>query len=162
MGKAIRKRERTQAIQKACKELSSGLNVRVGWFESAKYPNGMPVAYNASIHEFGGGHVPPRPFMRPTAEEQRGEWAKQFGRAAKAITDGKIDASAAFEQLGGMVAGDIRKTITAITAPPLKESTIAAKRRKRADKKTTGNLSKPLIDTGLMLASLTHVVGTEE
>lgn len=139
-------------------EAFKGLSAKVGYFESAKYPDGTPVAYVASIQEFGWGPIPPRSFMRTTVAEQSQEWTRQFGRAAAAIAKGKIDPAAALEQLGALAAADVRKKITEISSPPLKEATVAARLRKRADKKTVGKLTKPLVDTGIMLASTTHVV----
>ena len=158
MGKVIRKRERMQAISVAMKELDAGLQCRVGFFETAKYPTGMPVAAVAAVQEFGysPGGIPARPFMRPTIAEQSAEWSRLFGRAAKAITDGKISAANAYEQLGALAAGDVRKTIAGITSPPLKPATIAARRRRYAQ--PDGKLDKPLVDTGIMIGSVTHLV----
>jgi hypothetical protein len=158
VGKVIRKRERSQAISVAMQELDAGLQCRVGFFETSKYPNGMPVAAVATVQEFGyaPGGIPARPFMRPTIAEQSPEWTRLFGRAAKAIANGKIDAADALEQLGALAAGDVRKTISGITSPPLKEATIAARRRRYA--KPGGKLDKPLVDTGIMLGAVTHLV----
>lgn len=139
-----------------------GIAAKVGFFESAKYPDGTPVAYVASIQEFGSGKIPPRSFMRTTIAEQGPEWTKQFGRAAVAIIKGKIEPAAALDQIGALAAADVKKKITQITSPPLQEATIAARRNRRADKKTTGKLTKPLVDTGIMLASVTHVVEAPE
>lgn len=138
----------------------AGVEGQVGWFESAKYPNGMPVAYVAAIHEFGhaAGGIPPRPFFRPTIAAQTGEWSRQFGRAATAVANGKIEPVPAMTQLAALAAGDVADAISKLTTPALKESTVNARRRKRADKKTTGGLTKPLVDTGIMLTTLTYQV----
>ena len=48
--------------------------LRVGWFDTARYQDGTPVAYVAAIQEFGHGAIPPRPFMRPTIAQQRQAW----------------------------------------------------------------------------------------
>lgn len=158
MGKVIRKNERAKALTVAMRQLDAGLQCRVGFFDTAKYPNGMPVAAVAAVHEFGysPGGIPARPFFRPTIAEQSPEWTRQFGRAAKAIANGKITAANALEQLGALAAGDVRKTIAGITSPPLKESTIAARRRRYA--KPGGKLDKPLVDTGILFGSVTHLV----
>lgn len=131
----------------------------VGWFETAKYPSGAPVAYVASIQEFGWGPIPPRPFMRPTIGEQSASWSQLFGKAAKAVAAGKLTADAAMTQICAKAAGDVAVTISRITAPPLKPTTVAARRRRYADKNTTGNLTKPLVDTGLMIGTITYRVG---
>lgn len=158
MGKVIRKRERTKSITVAMQQLNAGLQCRVGFFETAKYPNGTPVAAVATVHEFGysPGGIPARPFFRPTIAEQSPEWTRQFGRAAKAIANGKIGAADALEQLGALAAGDVRKTISSITAPPLKAATISARRRRYAQ--SGGKLDKPLVDTGIMIGAVTHLV----
>lgn len=138
----------------------AGVEGQVGWFETAKYPDGTPVAYVAAIHEFGhaAGGILPRPFFRPTIAAQTGEWSRQFGRAATAVANGKIEPGPAMTQLSALAAGDVAKTISTLTTPALKEATVNARRRKRADKKTTGGLTKPLVDTGIMLGTLTYKV----
>ena len=44
---------------------------KVGWFESAEYPEGTPVAYVAAIQELGHGKIPPRPFMAPAMKKNK-------------------------------------------------------------------------------------------
>lgn len=51
-------------------------------------------------------------------------------------------------QFGEQVAGQVKETIVSIQAPPLSESTVAARKRAR---KSPGVSTKPLVDTGLML-----------
>lgn len=123
--------------------------VASGWLETARYEDGMPVAYVAAIQEFGHApHIPPRPFMRPTVEAQSPEWAKIYGNVIKTATNG----SAVLEIMGGKIAGDMREAISELTSPGLAESTIKARQRK-------GNGStKPLVDTRVMFNTLTHVV----
>lgn len=131
-----------------------------GWFESAKYPDGTPVAYVATIQEFGSpkNSIPPRPFMRPTLAEKSGEWKALALRGAKAMARGNETIGTVMEKLGSKAAGDIRKTISNVNSPALKDATIKARLSKRANKKTVGNLTKPLVDTGLMLSTCTHKV----
>lgn len=153
------KGEAFDRLQVALKELD-GKVAKAGWFESAKYESGQPVAYIASIHEFGypEGGIPPRPFMRPTISRQRQVWLNLMKSGAKAILAGKATLHQVMEAIGLKAAGDVAKTITQITSPPLKSATIAARRRRLSDKKTTGSLTKPLVDTGLLLASVTSAV----
>lgn len=138
---------------------------KVGWFKDAKYPdkNSTPVAYVATIQEFGypAGNIPPRPFMRTTIREKQVEWKRIAEQQSKQILKGSTNMTGALELLGQKAAGDVREKITQITTPPLKESTIQARLAKRRDKKTMGLLTKPLIDTGLMLATLTNTVEDE-
>lgn len=134
--------------------------LKVGWLESAKYDDGTPVAYVATIQEFGSAPqgIPPRPFMRPTIAEQQPKWQSIANHQSKALLNGTTDANSALDMLGLAAAGDIAKTISKIQEPPLKPETIKARQRGYADKKTVGSLTKPLVHTGIMLNSLTHVV----
>lgn len=136
----------------ALKELN-GLQTKVGWFESAKYPDGTPVAYVAAIQEFGypEGGIPPRPFFRPTIEAKQAEWAAAVAVMAKRIAAGRMTAFQAIDALGGAAAGDVRKTISEVVAPELDKRTIAARKRRG------NNSEKPLVDTRILLPTLTHV-----
>ena len=42
--------------------------VSVGYFSNSTYSDGTPVAYVASIMEFGEMHTPARPTIRPSLE----------------------------------------------------------------------------------------------
>lgn len=129
------------------KELGE-LEVASGWLESAKYENGTPVAYVASIQEFGTGPIPPRPTMRPTVTAQTQRWGKIYAQTVKSATSG----SAVLEVMGAVVSGDFREAISELTSPPLAESTLKARKRR-------GNGStKPLVDQRVMINTLTHVV----
>ncbi len=146
-------------INTAVKSLKA-TELQVGWFPGARYEDGTPVAFVATVHEFGASKqgIPPRPFMRPTIARERERWGEFVEQEAKKIIAGTQTAPGMFEVLGLNVSGEIARSITEVTQPPLKPATIAAKRRKLANKGTTGALSKPLVETGLMLASVTHVV----
>lgn len=159
MGKAIRKRELSLRLEQGARELSA-VQGKVGFFESAKYPDGTPVAYVASVQEFGyaEGGIPPRSFMRTTAAEQGKNWTDAFGKGAKAIARGTFTAHQVMDAVGQLAAGDIRKKISEITSPPLKDATIKARQRRYADKKTVGKLAKPLVDTAVMVNSVTNIV----
>lgn len=39
--------------------------LKIGFFEHSKYPDGTPIAYVAAIQELGYGPIPPRPFFAP-------------------------------------------------------------------------------------------------
>lgn len=133
---------------------------KVGWFESAKYPDGTPVAYVAAIQEYGSPAqgIPPRPHKRLTVEKNEQAWKATIASGAKAVLKGIATGASVMEAIGLKAAGDWRKAIATLKEPALKESTVAARKYKRADKKTTGNLTKPLVDTGTMLNTLTNVV----
>lgn len=133
---------------------------KVGFFPSSKYEDGTPVAYVAMIQELGypEGGIPPRSFMRTTMETKQAEWKDVAKQGAKAMLDGNVTGDQVLEAIGLKAAGDIRRTISQIQSPPLKQSTIDARRYARADKKTVGNLTKPLVDSGILLNAVTSTV----
>lgn len=130
----------------------------------AYYLNGVSVAYVAAIQEFGdpSHNIPPRSFMRTTVAEQKDAWLKALRAGAKATVHGKISPDDALNQVGALMAADIKVKITDITTPPLKPATIAARARRSASGEVTETLAKPLVDTGLLLASISHDVGDDE
>lgn len=166
-------------VKTACEALNK-LTGKVGWFETAVYPDGTPVAYVATIQEFGSPEqgIPPRSFMRPTADEKAQKWKTTFGKAATAAMSGKISAEDAMEQIAGRAAGDVGRAISRLSAPALSNITIELRRRRKKGEKITGKTvgdaakaansaffkpaskteAKPLVDTGLMLQTLTSVV----
>ena len=132
---------------------------RVGWFEGDGYPDGTPVAYVASIHEFGAPAqgIPPRPFMRTTIDEKRASWANIARNSAVGILKGSSTVGEAVELLGLKVAGDIRKTISKIQSPPLKQKTIDARKNRASGKIHATTIAKPLVDTRHMVDTLQNV-----
>lgn len=140
------------AMKKAIRDLSQK-QARIGFFEYSKYEDGTPAAYVATIQEFGypGGNIPPRPFFRPTISEQRNAWRMTLAKGAKAVMNGRLTVQMMLEQFGLMAAGDVKKTIAAVTTPALKQSTLKARQSR---KKTPGVSTKPLVDTGFMLSQV--------
>lgn len=168
-------------IVKGLKDLD-GMRGRVGWFESAKYPDGTSVAYVASIQEYGSGPIPPRPFFRPTIIERQLYWAELIAKASQGVITGKRTAYQAMDLLGLQVAGDVRATISKITTPPLSTLTLLARKHRKEGGKITGAKqlaeidrkgrengppdvsgvsTKPLIDTRVLLPTLTNVTDTK-
>lgn len=137
-----------------------GVVGKVGFFESAKYNDkkGTPVAYVAAIHEYGSAPqgIPARPFFRPTIAREGAAWGVAFGKGAKAIVKGNQTPFSVMDAVGQLAAGDVKRTIADLQSPPLDPDTIAARRRRYKDKKTTGNLTKPLVDTSIMVDSVTN------
>ena len=140
------------------------LELRVGWFSTSQYEDGTPVAYVATIHEYGSSKagIPPRPFMRPTVEREENNWRRFIAQEAPKILDGRQTVEGLFEILGLNISGEIAKSISEVTEPALLEATILAKTRKMADAKTVGALDKPLVESGLMIGSVTYTVGGKE
>lgn len=142
----------------AALKMLDGEVVEVGWFPAAKYESGpdagKPVAMVATEQEFGTGTIPPRPFMRTTIAEQSGAWAKIAEKLSRAVLRGESNPGDLPEMIGARVAGDVRKKISSITSPPLSEGTITRRQANKSGAKS----AKPLVDTGRMLATLTHMV----
>lgn len=110
----------------------------VGFWEDT-YPDGTPVATVAARNEYGGGHTPPRPFMRYTAKSRAKKWRNivrdklpQYMNVKKTLGD-----------LGDVAQEDLMDVIRIWTRPPNAESTI--KRKGKND---------PLVDTGRMMKSV--------
>ena len=152
---------------------------KVGWFETAKYEDGTPVAYVASIQEFGSiqQNIPPRSFMRSTAVEEQKKWAETAAAASRQIIAGKENSETAMQKITLQAQGDVSKKIASITAPPLSPITLGARKYRAEGIKVTGKTigeiaaklkagtldisgvsTKPLEDTGFMSATLTSIV----
>lgn len=153
----LERKSRMLEIQEGLESIAKK-QARTGWFQSAKYPDGTPVSLVAVANEYGHGSTPPRSFVRPTIEQQRNTWINLLKQGAQAVANGEKTIEQVLELVGLKAAGDIAKTISAIQSPPLKESTIKARERRYAKKGKRGNLDKPLVDSALMINSITAVV----
>lgn len=154
--KVLRNRQAVAAMADALAQIHRA-KLQVGWFDTARYEDGTPVAYVATIHEFGypKGGIPARPFMRPTIEQQRTAWRDSIAKGMRTVFEGKRTAKDVLEVVGMVAAGNIGETIASVTTPALKQSTLDAR---QARKKTPGVSSKPLVDTGLMIQSVSSKV----
>lgn len=150
-------------------------SAQAGWFESARYDDGVPVAQVAIYNEYGTSRIPPRPFMRPTAESQKGEWTRATGKAVSQVLRGKMSAEQGMTLVAQKAAGDIRQTITQVFEPELSPVTVLLRQWRKEGKDITGKTvgdaaravaegqrgegvtTKPLIDTGHMLATCTGI-----
>ena len=127
--------------------------VKAGFLESSVYPDGQSVAYVAAINEYGcpEKNIPARPFMRPTIAEKKGEWVGIVnGLIKQGMQTGVMPD--VLETVGLAMQGDIVQAIADIETPPLSSSTLAS-RRSRGNGST-----KPLNDTGYMIASVQSIV----
>jgi hypothetical protein len=141
------------ALFRRVKEAREG-RIKVGVLASDKggesADGGLTLAELATVLHFGteDGHIPARPFLQITFDEQREELAKFAARLIAAELLGKISGEKAAEMIGAKMAAEVRKTITVGSKlAPNAPSTIAKK-----------GSSRPLIDTGRLLNAITWAV----
>lgn len=161
--------------------------MKTGFFGQAKYDDGTPVAYVAAIQEFGdaGRSLPPRPFMRPTVARDEAEWKSMADKSAKQIAKGASTTGQMLNKIGEKAAGGIKKSISEVTTPPLTLTTLRLRKLKKQGVKIGGAVvgqafrdvnftgprakgdksadvsgvsTKPLVDDGILINSVTHVV----
>ena len=121
-----------------------GGTLEVGFMSGATYPDGTPVPLVAALNEFGHGKVPPRPSFRNMIAAKSSTWGPA---AARVLAQSNYDVRVTLDLVGQGIAGQLQQSIRDLWAPPLAPSTV---RRK--------GFSKPLIDTGQMLNSVTYRV----
>ena len=161
------------------------VEAKIGWFPSAKYANGTPVAYVAAIQEFGApeDHIPARPFLRPTIARDKDMWVKQLGRGVKDVLANRVTGHNVFAAIATAGAQGVQKTIASIHAPPLSPITIMLRGMKLADndlvvtdetvKQARAKVArgeappkapslKPLVDTGTLIATVEGLAGEPE
>ena len=124
----------------------------VGWFADTKYDNSTVVAKVASEQEFGTAIIPARPFMRPARNKNVTLW-KNTLETQLANTH---DVRRSLDALALVVEGNIRQAIVDVTEPPLSPLTIQRRKARYQTQKFTASITKPLIDTGLMISSVSH------
>lgn len=117
--------------------------LEIGFFETARYPNGTFVAQVARYNEFGTLNIPMRPFFRNAINKNIKKWYATLQNAINQNTT----PSKALSIVGEVARADIIQSITDLRTPPNAESTIKQKKS-----------TNPLIDTGLMRRSVTYKV----
>jgi len=106
----------------------------------------------ASVHEFGGGNVPERSFIRSTVDQQETTIKRLQKNIAAKVLEGKMSPKQGLGTLGEYVQSEMQKTIRAGIAPELTPATLA---RKTLNDRT-GDV--PLIDTAQMIQSIAYEV----
>lgn len=116
------------------------ITLEAGFLEGVTYSDGMSVPMVASLNEFGTYNIPPRPFFRNAINKNSDKWGKIFLQGMQ-----KQGARNAFGLLGERIRRDVIQSINDTNEPPNSPVTIARK-----------GSSKPLVDTGLMRASVNY------
>ena len=130
-------------LQRLLREAGKGgvSGVKVGFFSTARYEDGTPVAAVAAWNEFGTETIPERPFFRNALAESE----RSVGRILQAGLDTKkmvVDEQLA-GRVGAHVQGKIQDSITALKEPPNAPEPV---RRKGS--------SDPLLGTGTLRNSV--------
>lgn len=143
-------------FEKGMRDLAR-LEAQAGWYSSSKYPNGTPVAYVATIQEFGAPEqgIDSRSFQRVTLDTNKEGYGDLMGKGARAVLQGKLTARAMLDAFGLQVAGDIRKTIAEGNFKAIAQATKAARARRRGVAVDAVN-DDPLRDTNVMVNTLTN------
>ena len=119
--------------------------LQVGFFSTAKYPNGQAVTNVAVWNEFGTGRIPERPFFRQALAQSK----RSIGPMIKASLDGRkmaMDRQAA-GRVGAFMKDRIQTSITTLRSPPNAPATVEIK-----------GSSNPLVDTGFLRNSVDWVI----
>lgn len=181
------RRKRNDKTWDALTQKQSEYILQAGWFEESKYSNGAPMGGVAAVQNYGAVinqnitekqrkffmaigiflkkttttlHIviPATHFWENCQKENKEKWKKLIQDAWKSVLLGNIEPDKAMEMVAAAIEGDIVKAIVAVNGPPLSKLTLAGKNRPYKDQKTTGNLSKRLINTGQMLEAVSHKV----
>lgn len=138
--------------------------------ESQDEPNNATLAY---IHEHGSParNIPARPFLVPGVADAKGKYRPRLIKAAQLALDGKTkDALKQLDAAGIEAEQGAKSKINSGDFVPLSDATLrarAARGRKGAKaelaRRESGlpagtDLAKPLIDTGQLRNSITHIV----
>ncbi|MEY0282148.1 hypothetical protein AB7W07_19665 [Providencia rettgeri] len=136
------------------------LEARIRAMGQKKVVIGVPASTNAdrkdelsnatiaAAHEFGVlGHIPERSFLRSTLNENKDNASRLLAKELKADIELGEFSDRPFAIVGEKLAGEVKRKIQAGINPPLDPKTV---KRKKS--------SKPLIDTGNLLQSITYEV----
>jgi hypothetical protein len=123
------------------------IDVSVGFQNKATYPaedGGLSVAQVAFWNEYGTEKSPPRPFFQNMIEDQQPTWARKLGAALRYTG---YRTKPALEIVAADIKGHLVESINLLQDPSLAPYTIEKK-----------GFAKPLIDTAVMIRSITWVV----
>ncbi|WP_233115618.1 hypothetical protein [Aggregatibacter actinomycetemcomitans] len=128
---------------KSLKEKAVYVGFPAEFDEKVKGSENFNLASLAAVLEFGNEHIPARPFLRQTLEENQEKYTALFIQ----WFDQGVPTAQIYERLSVMAQGDVQMNIVKGEWVANAKSTI---RRKKS--------SKPLIDTGKMRQSVRGIV----
>ncbi len=121
--------------------------VRIGFQHGeASEDDGTDICDIAAWNELGTEHIPSRPFLRKSVDENEGKINQFLQAEARSLASGKT-AETLLNEIGNFQKLLVQEKITEGSFAPNAESTI---RRKGS--------SRPLIDTGRMRQSVNYVI----
>jgi hypothetical protein len=137
---------RIKADAKAAKQMHVAIGILA---QDDARDDGLSNVEIGTWQEYGteDGHIPERSFLRAPIDAHVREYAKLGSALYGTVLAGMRDTREALDLWGLRVVADIRRWIQRGIPPPLSLVTIARKKS-----------SKPLIDTGQLINSITHEV----
>lgn len=164
-------------LRELSKKARNAATLKVGFQNGATYPDGQLVSMVAAFNEFGAPSrkQPPRPFFRNMIAKNVSGWGAKLGVY---LDSSNFDAKVALDKLGENMIGELQDSIVATNEPSLSPITVMLRYMKRKDQnlivtgKTVGEAArrvaagesnhgestKPLVETGHMLNSITSVI----
>lgn len=165
-------------LQEIMKKVGNMPEVKVGFLEGSTYPDGTPVAQVAATQNYGSPamKIPARPFFTNMIKAKSPKWGANLERIAIA---NDYDMQKSMEKMGEAIGSQLVDSIVATRQPPLSPVTlmlrkmrrenqdlvvnaavVAEARRRVADGESySGESTKPLVDTKVMLNSVGYQVG---
>jgi hypothetical protein len=139
--------------------------VKVGLPDSDHEGSHLTIAQIGIKHEYGDpdDNIPERPFLAVSLKKAKARLVAVNRKSLKSLLNNKITFATALELMGVVGQGIVQAYISeASNFKPLSERTIAARRARRKNPKSSNTkfagVNNPLIDTGQMRASLTYEV----
>jgi hypothetical protein len=151
-----------------------GIYLKVGYLgDGEATEDGLTMPQLGAIHELGAPdvNIPARPHLSTSFDANRERYVALLSRMLEQWYGGKLTLKQALGLLGTGMASDVRALITDAPGiqPPNAPSVLARKMEKtsasyygKGRKKRHGPVEAPraLVDTGRMVASITHAVVT--
>lgn len=168
----------TSRLQQMAENAGEPKTLRVGFLEGAtESVSGVSIPMIAAIHEFGAPRagIPPRPFFRPMIKEKSPAWPKAL---AKILPTVDYDTDQALGMMGAGIQKQLQDSIRTLQLPALSPVTLMlrkmrigktnapvtfamvkeARRRVAAGESYGGVSTKPLVDSGEMLAAASYEI----
>lgn len=131
------------------KVAETNIMVKAGIPAGATTTDGMSIPAYALWNEVGTAHIPPRPFMRQTVNDNQDKWKGLLQSNLSFMSLTQDNGEAVMGLLGEVMVADIKQTIQRGNFAADSPATVKAKARKGKSEP-----NHPLIDTGQMLESI--------